>query len=123
MSAAESGFVSALKGLKEITIEVIGRRTGRTISLPVWFVLEGQTLYLLPVKGSQSQWFLNLKARPELTIRAGRQSLKAACQPIVDAKRTAPVADKFRAKYGAGDVARYYSGFDAFVIATLPKAG
>jgi hypothetical protein len=33
-------------------ISVIGRKSGRTISISVWFVLAGEKLYLLPVQGS-----------------------------------------------------------------------
>jgi hypothetical protein len=32
---------------RQIKISVIGRKSGKTISIPVWFVLEGQKLYLL----------------------------------------------------------------------------
>jgi hypothetical protein len=30
---------------RQIKISVIGRKSGRTISTPVWFVLEGEKLY------------------------------------------------------------------------------
>ena len=35
---------------RQIKISVIGRKSGNTISIPVWFVLEGERLYLLPVQ-------------------------------------------------------------------------
>jgi hypothetical protein len=38
-----------LSRASEITIGVTGRKSGRTISNPVWFVLDGDKLYLLPV--------------------------------------------------------------------------
>jgi hypothetical protein len=41
---------------REITITVTGRKLGRTISLPIWFVWNDGKLYLLPVKGSDTQW-------------------------------------------------------------------
>jgi hypothetical protein len=40
----------------EINISVIGRKSGRSISVPVWFVLDGDKLCLLPVHGSDTQW-------------------------------------------------------------------
>jgi hypothetical protein len=40
---------------REIKLNVIGRKSGCTISVPVWFVLEGANLYLLPVQGSETQ--------------------------------------------------------------------
>jgi hypothetical protein len=39
----------------ELTITVTGRRSGRKISLPLWFALDGQTLHLLPVTGSDKE--------------------------------------------------------------------
>jgi len=41
---------------RQIKLSVIGRKSGQTISIPVWFVLEGEKLYLLPVQGSDTQW-------------------------------------------------------------------
>jgi len=40
---------------REIKLNVIGRKPGRPISVPAWFVLEGANLYLLPVQGSETQ--------------------------------------------------------------------
>jgi hypothetical protein len=60
--AGRRGLVAGdLKGrlyrYRQIRISVIGRESGRTISTPVWFVLEGQKLYLLPVQGSETHWY------------------------------------------------------------------
>ena len=41
-----------LNSASEITLSVKGRKSGRAIPRPVWFVHEGNTLYLLPVQGS-----------------------------------------------------------------------
>jgi hypothetical protein len=39
---------------RQINISVVGRKSGLTISIPVWFVLEGEKLFLLPVQGSDT---------------------------------------------------------------------
>jgi hypothetical protein len=44
---------------RQIKISVIGRKSGRTISIPVWFV-QGEKLFLLPVRGSDAQWYKNV---------------------------------------------------------------
>ena len=36
---------------RQMKLSVIGRKSGKTISIPVWFVLEGEKLFLLPVRG------------------------------------------------------------------------
>jgi hypothetical protein len=39
--------------------------------------------------------------------------------PIADAEGVQPVVEKFREKYGAGDVKKYYSKFDVAVVAQI----
>ncbi len=63
-----------LAGYRQIKISVIGRKSGETISIPVWFVLEGEKLYLLPVQGSDTQWYKNVLQN--LVMREGGRSSK-----------------------------------------------
>lgn len=111
----QTAFIRALGAEREVRIIVRGRRTGRSIALPVWFVLEGASLWLLPVRGSRSQWFRNLLADPTITVQAGRRRFTGRAHPLHDPQQAQAIADKFRQKYGADQVARYYTGFDACV--------
>jgi hypothetical protein len=54
-----SDLKDRLARYRQIKLSVIGRKSGKTISIPVWFVLEGEKLYLLPVQGSDTQWYKN----------------------------------------------------------------
>jgi hypothetical protein len=112
-------FKKALGSTQELEITVTGRTSGRKISLPVWFVQEGDRLHLLPVKGSASQWYKNIVRTPTMTLAAGGTKLTAEPKRITDAGKVKDVADKFRAKYGAQDVKKYYSTFDAAVEISL----
>lgn len=103
----------------EITISVTGRKSGRTISNPVWFVLEDDTLYLLPVRGSGTEWYKNVLKNPTIRIRAGSTEAGFKSVPITDAKQVSSVVDKFRRKHGAGDVKKYYSKLDVAVAVHL----
>ena len=104
---------------REINITVTGRKSGRPISIPVWFVLEGDKLYLLPVQGSDTQWYKNALKNPSIQIKSGGEKTELKVTPITDPKQVPSVAEKFRAKYGPSDVKKYYSKFDAAVIADL----
>jgi deazaflavin-dependent oxidoreductase (nitroreductase family) len=104
---------------REIDITVVGRKSGRSISIPVWFVLEDDTLYLLPVQGSDTQWFKNVQQKPSLRISAGDAHAELKPVVVTDPKQVASVVEKFRARYGAGDVKKYYSKFDVAVFAQL----
>ena len=108
-----------LSRLNEISITVTGRKSGRPISVPVWFVLEDGTLYLLPVNGSDTHWYKNVLEKPSIRIDAGHDTAELRAVPVTDPKQVASVAEKFRAKHGAGDVKKYYSKFDVAVLANL----
>src|SRR5712671_4793878 len=97
---------------REINITVTGRKSGRTISIPVWFVLEDDKLYLLPVQGSDTQWYKNVLKKPSIRIDARGAEAEVKAMPVPDHAGVASVIEKFRAKYGAGDIKKYYSKLD-----------
>jgi hypothetical protein len=119
MPARNDALKDRLSRNREITITVTGRKSGRAISIPIWFVLETENLYLLPVEGSATQWYKNVLRTPQIRIAAGGADARLEVTPITDAKQVASVAAKFRSKYGASDVKKYYSKFDVAVHAEL----
>jgi deazaflavin-dependent oxidoreductase (nitroreductase family) len=102
---------------RQIKISVIGRKSGQTISIAVWFVPEGEKLYLLPVQGSETQWYKNVLKNPKIRIEARGVEAEFRAMPITGAKAVKSVVEKFREKYGARDVKKYYSQFDVAVRA------
>jgi hypothetical protein len=104
---------------RQIKISVIGRNSGQTISIPVWFVLEGEKLYLLPVQGSDTQWYKNVLKDPSIRIDARDVGGEFRAVPITDANTVQSVIEKFREKYGAKDVKKYYSKLDVAVVVQL----
>jgi deazaflavin-dependent oxidoreductase (nitroreductase family) len=104
---------------REINIGVIGRKSGRTITIPIWFVVDGQKLYLLPVSGSDTQWYKNVLKNPSMRVEAGGAEAEFKVVPVSDGREVSSVVEKFRAKYGASDVKKYYSKFDVALVAQL----
>jgi hypothetical protein len=104
---------------RQIKISVIGRKSGRAISIPVWFVLEGEKLFLLPVRGSDTQWYKNLLTNRMIRIDARGVEAEFRAMPIAGARAVKSVVEKFREKYGASDVKKYYSKFDVAVRVEL----
>lgn len=103
----------------EITISVTGRKSGRTISNPVWFVAENDKLYLLPVKGSDTEWYKNVLNNPKIRVKAENVEAEIKVTPVPDTKQVASVVEMFRSKYGVGNVKKYYTKFDAAITAPL----
>ncbi|HEV2731284.1 MAG TPA: nitroreductase/quinone reductase family protein [Terriglobales bacterium] len=85
---------------RRIKLSVTGRKSERTISIPVWFVLEGANLYLLPVQGSGTQWYRNVLQNPSIRIDARGAEAKLTAKPITESSAVKSVIEKFRAKYG-----------------------
>jgi deazaflavin-dependent oxidoreductase (nitroreductase family) len=104
---------------RQITISVTGRKSGQTISIPVWFVLEGEKLYLLPVQGSDTQWYKNVLQNPLIRIDARGVGAEFQAAPMTNATDVKSVVERFREKYGARDVKMYYSKFDVAVLVEL----
>ena len=111
----QADFANALRDREEIKITVKGRRSGREVALPVWFALEGKTLWLLPLHGSRTQWYRNVLADPTLTLRAGRRALTAMGRPRRARSAVQRVLKRFRKKYSAKLVAEYYDHSDVVV--------
>jgi hypothetical protein len=108
-----------LSRYRQIKISMIGRKSGRTMSIPVWFVLEGEKLHLLPVRGSDTQWYKNVLHNPSIRIEARGVGAEFRAAPLIGAKPVSRVVEKFREKYGTGDVKKYYSKFDVAIVVEL----
>jgi deazaflavin-dependent oxidoreductase (nitroreductase family) len=119
MPARKDALKDRLSRSREIQITVTGRKSGRAISIPVWFVLEDDKLYLLPVQGSDTQWYKNVLKHPMIRIEARGAEAEFQAVPITDAIRVSSVVEKFRDKYRAGEVKKYYSKFDVAVLTQM----
>ena len=115
----ENDLKERLTRYRQIKLSVLGRKSGQTISIPVWFVLEGDLLYLLPVQGSDTQWYKNILQNPSIGIEARGAGARFRAVAITESKAVKSVIEKFREKYGAGDVKKYYSKFDVAVMVTM----
>src|ERR687891_33656 len=98
---SNSDLHQRLNRANEITLSVKGRKSGKDIPRQVWFVHEGNVLYLLPNRGSDTQWYKNLLGKS-----------------ITDRNGVGDVLDRFQFKYGQ-DFKKYYTNFDVAVKVRL----
>jgi hypothetical protein len=110
---------SALQNTSEVELTVTGRKSGRESSRPVWFVEEGEKLFLLPVSGSDSNWYKNVLTTPTIGLGADGAELRTEAKPIGDPGAVGGVVERFGAKYGADRVAEYYPKQDAALEVSL----
>jgi deazaflavin-dependent oxidoreductase (nitroreductase family) len=117
---AADDFAKALKRRRQISITVTGRRTGRAITMPVWFVSDDRALWLLPVYGSKTQWYRNLKKDRAIAVQAGSERQDFRAKLVKSAGVVSSVVRQFREKYTSEEVKRWYSGLDVAVQISLP---
>src|SRR5215467_6402278 len=111
---APPDFRSGVQNDTLIEITVTGRTTGRPISLPIWFALDSNTLYLIPVKGSDTEWYKNLCKTPTIHVSAHGKTVTASPHVLTDQTQLDHVLELFREKYGR-NVRSYYSKYDVAV--------
>ena len=111
-------FSAGLQNASEIEITVTGRTSGRSLSYPVWFALDGDKLYLIPVKGSDTEWYKNLRKRPSIRLAARGKTLTTSARLITDQVQLDKILEKFRDKYGR-NVKSYYPKLDVAVEVPL----
>jgi deazaflavin-dependent oxidoreductase (nitroreductase family) len=107
----QADFRTALQGANEIEITVTGRTSGRSLSYPVWFALDGDKLYLLPVRGSDTDWYKNLRKTPTIRLAVRGKTLTTSARLLTDQAQIGKVLEKFRDKYGR-NVESYYPKLD-----------
>jgi deazaflavin-dependent oxidoreductase (nitroreductase family) len=120
MRASSAAFRRLLEQRDELQLTDRGRRSGQEQSRPVWFVVEGDILHLLPVSGSDTNWYRNIVVHPDVTLTVNGESLRVSARPITEPTLVAATVKRFRARYGASQIARYYSKLDVAVEIDLP---
>ena len=113
-------LLQRLDRVSEITLGVKGRKSGKDILRPVWFVHEGNTVNLLPVLGSDTNWYKNLLVDPTLMISVNGVEIPAARgKAITDKNIVDDIIKNFKTKYGEEDMKKYYTKLDVAVEVPL----
>ena len=116
-------FLEALEGKSELKITVKGRRTRKAHSTTVWFVHEGDKIYLLPVRGSATDWYKNVLKDPDIRLTVGDRSIQVRAEQVNRPEGVKRVMELFARKYGGiSEIKRWYSKLDVAVQIAWPSA-
>jgi len=114
-----SDFSEAILKSRELEIAFKGRKTNRTFKATVWFAQEGEKIYLLPVYGSDTNWYKNARVNPNLEIIVGGRTVRVKAKFLTEEKPVRDVIDRFNEKYGANEIKKWYSKLDVAVELAL----
>ena len=113
MAAME--FLEALKSTSEVELTV--KRSGKWTTRPVWFVVDGATIYFLPMYGTDTKWYKYATANPEIELSVRGKKVHAEARQVLDAQELADVINRFRSKHG--ELKKYYRKLDAAIAVTI----
>lgn len=82
-----------------LRLTTVGRVTGRSHTIEIWFAHQEETIYLLSGGGDRSDWVRNLVRTPEVSIRAGGEEYPGLGRVVVDADEDRVARDAVYAKY------------------------
>jgi deazaflavin-dependent oxidoreductase (nitroreductase family) len=116
---AANELKSALQDADEVDLTVTGRKSGQQSTRPVWFVLEGDKVLLVPVTGTDSNWYRNIEKTLYVGLRADGAEFSADAKPTDDPASVDHAAEVFGEKYGADKVKEYYPKLNAAVEVPL----
>jgi deazaflavin-dependent oxidoreductase (nitroreductase family) len=92
--------LTSLAGEEYCYLTTIGRVSGRSHEIEIWFAAQGHSIYMLSGGGDRSDWVRNLRANPAVTVHIGGQTF-AGLARIVAAQREDALARRLLAdKYG-----------------------
>jgi hypothetical protein len=115
-SPGRESFLKELKQSYEVNITVIGRKTKKKISTPVWFVLDGEEkVILVPMKGSDNNWFKDLVKDPQIELGLNGIAIPSKATLVRDSSQVKKAIDKLRAKYKSMWSESYYTKRDVCV--------
>ena len=60
-----------------------GRVSGAPHEIEIWFVLDGDTMYMLAGAGERSDWVRNLEVEPAVTVRVRDVTYDATARVVV----------------------------------------
>lgn len=64
-----------------LTLTHFGRKTGNPYKVTIWFVVEGDKLYLVSADTRRS-WTRNVAIRPNVKLEVGAETFQGAVEPI-----------------------------------------
>ncbi len=83
-----------------LMLTTTGRRSGLPRTTGVSFMPHGDNFIVFSGWGVRSDWYKNLLANPEVTIRVGGKTMKATARPVADPARRSRLMQEMRKRSG-----------------------
>ena len=99
--------LSALAEARTLKMTTIGRKTGKRRTSEIWFVVEGNHLFVQAGKKARKGWLANIRSNPEVDLDIDGTELHGRASVISDPAEGQRVLALFRQKYWLARVASW----------------
>ena len=90
--------LAKLRDQREVKLTTIGRRSGKPHTVPVWFVVDGERIYLSTLDPSRD-WVRNAKTNPDVRFDFGGTVLAGQLRTVGDPALETRIGQALRHKY------------------------
>ena len=90
--------LAAVSGHSTCRLTHLGRKSGKRYEVTIWFMVEGETIYLATAKATR-QWVRNVRRQPSVSLAVGGQTFSGTAERVRDAAGERHVMDLVVAKY------------------------
>jgi deazaflavin-dependent oxidoreductase (nitroreductase family) len=95
---AIAGRIARVASRSTCRLTHYGRTTGRPHRVTIWFLPDGDHLYLVTMN-MQRHWPRNVQANPRVSLAIGDEHLEGRARPVTSAEEMAHVARLMKRKY------------------------
>jgi len=100
----------AIDARSEVELSTTGRRSGQARTVTIWFVRDGERVYVQSGKEGKTDWYRNVLASPAVTLRFGAQRLRGRARAVEDTGEAERVHGLFEQKYLSARVMGWFGG-------------
>jgi deazaflavin-dependent oxidoreductase (nitroreductase family) len=98
MDAATAQRLAKIAPLHTIVLTHYGRKSGKPYEVVIWFVVEGQRMFLGTANKSRN-WVRNIMVKPSVVIKAGGENFIATVTEVTDPSLRDHVLNLIQTKY------------------------
>ena len=91
--------LGSLAQVKTLKLTTTGRKSGQPRTAEIWFVVEGDHLFVQAGKAAQKGWLVNIKSNPQVALDINGTKLRGRATVITDPPQRDHVLDLVREKY------------------------
>jgi deazaflavin-dependent oxidoreductase (nitroreductase family) len=98
MDQSTAQSLAKIAPLGTLTLTHYGRKSGKPYDVIIWFVVDGQRMYLGTANKSRN-WVRNIMVKPNVIIKAGGETFNATVSEITDTAAKDQVMSLVQRKY------------------------